>query len=117
MKKFIFTLALLSMLLCLFALSVSAAATNEFGEVEIITGMDEKSVFGDDGRADAYTSRVVLFDGTEYHTYPAYYIFTNNINISIIYIYIRAFFNKVTYSVSLINQIELYAVVSKACTP
>jgi len=80
MKKFIFTLALLSMLLCLFALSVSAAATNEFGEVEIITGMDEKSVFGDDGRADAYTSRVVLFDGTEYHTYPAYYIFTNNIN-------------------------------------
>ena len=78
MKKFIFTLAILSMLLCLFAISLSAATTNEFGEVEIVSGMDEKSVFGDDGKAATYTSRVVLFDGTEYHTYPAYYIFTNN---------------------------------------
>ena len=80
MKKFIFTLAILSMLLCVFAISVSAAATNEFGDVQIVPGMDEKSVFGDDGKADTYTSRVVLFDGTEYHTYPAYYIFTNNVN-------------------------------------
>ena len=80
MKKFIFTLAILSMLLCVFAISVSADATNEFGDVQIVPGMDEKSVFGDDGKADTYTSRVVLFDGTEYHTYPAYYIFTNNVN-------------------------------------
>ena len=80
MRKFTFTLAILSILLCLFAVSVSAAATNEFGEVEIVSGMDEKSVFGDDGKADTYTTRVVLFDGTEYHTYPAYYIFTNNVN-------------------------------------
>ena len=80
MKKNIFTLAILSVLFCLLAISVGAATTNEFGDVEIVDGMDEKSVFGDDGRLDAYTSRVVLYDGAEYHTYPAYYIFTNNIN-------------------------------------
>ena len=80
MKKLSLTLAILCMLLCLFAVSISAATTNEFGEVEIVAGMNEKSVFGDDGKADTFTSRVVLFDGTEYHTYPAYYIFTNNVN-------------------------------------
>ena len=78
MKKLIFTLAILSILFCLFSISVNAAATNEFGEVEIVLGIDEKPVFGDDGKAETYTSRVVLFDGNEYHTYPAYYIFTNN---------------------------------------
>ncbi|MBO4982646.1 MAG: leucine-rich repeat protein [Clostridia bacterium] len=80
MKKIIFTLTILSVLFCLLAISVGAATTNEFGEVEIVTGMSEKPVFGNDGRADTYTSRVVMFDGTEYHTYPAYYIFTNNVN-------------------------------------
>ena len=80
MKKIILTLAIASMLLCLFVVSVSAATTNEFGEVQIVTGMDEKSVFGDDGKIDSFKSRVVLFDGTEYYTYPSYYIFTNNVN-------------------------------------
>ena len=80
MKKLFLTLAILSVLVCALVISVGAATTNEFGEVEIISGMDEKSVFGADGTADGYTSRVVLFDGTEYHTYPAYYVFTNNVN-------------------------------------
>ncbi len=80
MKKLILTLAILSALICALVISVSAASTNEFGEVEIVGGMDEKSVFGNDGTEDGYTSRVVLFDGKEYHTYPAYYIFTNNVN-------------------------------------
>ncbi|MBO5378739.1 MAG: leucine-rich repeat domain-containing protein [Clostridia bacterium] len=80
MKKITLTLVIISMLLCLFIATAGAAATNEFGEAEIVPGMDEKSVFGDDGRADTYTTRVVLFDGTEYHTYPAYYVFTNSVN-------------------------------------
>lgn len=80
MKKLILTLAILSALICALVISVSAASTSEFGEVEIVGGMDEKSVFGGDGTEDGYTSRVVLFDGKEYHTYPAYYIFTNNVN-------------------------------------
>ena len=79
-KKIIFTIAIIAVLSCLFAIGVSAAATNEFGEIEYVSGMDEKSVFGQDGTALTATSRVVLFDGKEYHTYPAYYIFTNNVN-------------------------------------
>ena len=78
-KKIFLALAIISLLTCLFAISVNAATTNEFGEVEIIAGISEKSVFGADGTADGYTSKVVMFDGTEYHTYPAYYIFTNNV--------------------------------------
>ena len=78
-KKIFLALAIISLLTCLFAISVNAATTNEFGEVEIIAGISEKSVFGVDGTADGYTSKVVMFDGTEYHTYPAYYIFTNNV--------------------------------------
>ena len=80
MKKLILTMAILSALICALVISVNAASTSEFGEVEIVGGMDEKSVFGDDGTEAGYTSRVVLFDGNEYHTYPAYYIFTNNVN-------------------------------------
>lgn len=79
-KKILFALAISALLVCLFAVGVSAASTNEFGEVEIVSGISEKNVFGADGTADGYTSRVVMFDGTEYHTYPAYYIFTNDVN-------------------------------------
>ena len=80
MKKFILMLVLAMAFVCTLALSVGAAETNEFGTVEVVSGMDEKSVFGDDGRADTFTTRVVLFDGGEYHTYPSYYIFTNDVN-------------------------------------
>lgn len=85
MKKIVFTFALVTVLVCLFAISISAASTNEFADlkdVELVPGMDEKSVFGEDGEESTFTSRVVLYDsvGKEYHTYPAYYIFTNNVN-------------------------------------
>ena len=81
MKKKLFLALLVGIVLtCIFAISVSAATTNEFGTVEIVSGISEKSVFGADGTASGYTTRVVLFDGTEYHTYPAYYIFTNDVN-------------------------------------
>ena len=78
MKKVLLTTLILSVLICLFAISISAAPTDEFGTVEKLTGISEKSAFGDDGKADSYTSRVVLFDGEEYHTYPSYYIFSNS---------------------------------------
>ena len=80
MKKLILTIACISVLLCALVIFASAATTSEFGEVEIVGGMSEKSVFGADGTESGYTSRVVLFDGDEYHTYPAYYIFTNDVN-------------------------------------
>ena len=79
-RKILLTMLALSALLCLFVVLASAASTNEFGEIEYVSGMDEKSVFGDDGAENTFTSRVVLYDGAEYHTYPAYYIFTNDIN-------------------------------------
>ena len=80
MKRIILTLMLVVALTCLLAIATSAATTNEFGDVEIIPGMSEKSVFGDDGRESTFTTRIVLFDGTEYHTYPSYYVFTNDEN-------------------------------------
>ena len=80
MKRIILTLMLVVALTCLLAIATSAATTNEFGDVEIIPGMSEKSVFGDDGRESTFTTRIVLFDGAEYHTYPSYYVFTNDEN-------------------------------------
>ena len=103
MKKLIITLAILSVLICSLALSVSAAPTNEFGDVEIVAGMDEKSVFGDDGCADTYTSRVVLFDGAQYHTYPAYYIFTNSVNTTTDFSQLNTLANKSYYKNSVIR--------------
>ena len=70
-KKILLMLAVVCILAFVMSLSAFAAATDEFGTVETIEGMSEKSAFGDDGRADTFKSRVVLFDGTEYHTYPA----------------------------------------------
>ena len=78
MKKTILALLIVSLLVCLFSISISAASTDEFGEIEYIEGMSDKSAFGIDGTKDA-TSRVVLFDGEEYHTYPSYYICKNNV--------------------------------------
>ena len=76
-KKLVLFLAILSVLACIFAISITAAE-NDFGTVETFTGISEKSTFGADGTASGYTSRVVLFDGTNYHTYPSYYIFPNS---------------------------------------
>ena len=81
-KKLLIALFIATLFVCVFAISVSAATTNEFGTVETLTGISEKSAFGTDGTANGYTSKVVLFDGTEYHTYPAYYIFSNSTSLS-----------------------------------
>lgn len=76
-RKLLLFLAIVSALVCVFATAVSAAEADEFGTPEIIPGMGEKSAFGEDGVGATFTSRVVMYDGEEYHTYPSYYIFAN----------------------------------------
>ena len=61
MKKLSLTLFIVAILVCVLAISVGAT-TNEFGEIEYVEGMSDKSAFGTDGTKEA-TSRVVLFDG------------------------------------------------------
>lgn len=66
-RKILLTALIVIALISAFAISVFAT---DFGTLETIDGMPERS------KLDT-TSRVVLFDGTDYHTYPAYYIFLN----------------------------------------
>ena len=70
-KKFLLMISMLIVFCCFFAISINAAATNEFGTPEISDKIDLSSMAEDD---DVYC---VLFDGTEYHTYPSRYIVTN----------------------------------------
>lgn len=76
MKKIFQILTLCALSCFLFAVSISASEyIPAFGEMTFIDGMAEDSVFGDDGRADTCTSRVLMSDGK---TYPTYYILNNN---------------------------------------
>ena len=76
-KKIFLALAISIMLVCLFAVGVSAvtgSTSNEYGTVTEVKGMDSlASVYSD------HTSRVVLknADGT-FTTYPSYYIYNGN---------------------------------------
>lgn len=72
-KRLFFMLTMTIMLVCIFAFSVSAATTNEFGVAEKIDGIDLTDMSTDT------TSRVVLTDGNgNYYTYPSQYVVTNN---------------------------------------
>ena len=79
-KKILLFLAIMSVLVCIFAISASAAvtgsATNEYGNVTTVDGIATKDKLDE-------TSRVVLknADGT-YTTYPAYYVLSNNTSAS-----------------------------------
>ncbi|MBQ7226216.1 MAG: leucine-rich repeat protein [Clostridia bacterium] len=74
MKKVIITVSIMALLVCFFALGVSAAgaATDAFGEVTVIEGVDAPTLLDT-------TSRVVILasDGT-YYTFPSYYILEDN---------------------------------------
>lgn len=102
-KKILLLTLMLALFVFAFALSVSAASSNEFGEVEILSGMSEKSSFGLDGTVEGYTSRIVLYDGTEYHTYPAYYILTNSKTPSLTFDEIKAATGKEYANTSIIR--------------
>ena len=76
-KRIILTLVLALMLAFAFVVSASAAVTgstsNEYGDVKIVDGMDDKNKYNDT------TSRVVLQnEDLTYTTYPAYYIFNGS---------------------------------------
>ena len=80
MKKKLLLVALaVAMLMCLFTIAVSAATVPDWTSVTEVSGMSDKSVFGNDGKAGA-TSRVLMSDG---FTYPAYYICKNQTSLSI----------------------------------
>ena len=79
MKKLLLAMLMVTALVCLFAVSVSAAEIPEWGEITPVDGMADKSVFGDDGKAGA-TSRILMSDGI---TYPAYYICNNSTTLGI----------------------------------
>ena len=80
MKKKLLLVALaVAMLMCLFTIVASAATVPDWTEITEVSGMSEKSVFGNDGKAGA-TSRVLMSDGI---TYPAYYICKNQTSLSV----------------------------------
>ena len=74
-KLMLFVVALMSVI-CIFAISAGAATTNEFGTLETLDGIDLT------GMANDTESRVVLYDGTEYHTYPSSYIVKDSATLS-----------------------------------
>ncbi len=89
MKRKIFLAMLACVVLCAFlAICASAATTNEFGTVETSSTIDLT------GMATDTDLRVVLYDGTEYHTYPAQYIVTSATDITLDFTKINAAFGK-----------------------
>ena len=91
-KKFLLVISMVALLVCVFAITVSATMTgstsNVFGEKISIDGMNTSGMATDDG------SRVVLQhtvdDVTYYNTYPANYIVTNKSTNRIDYTNINA---------------------------
>ena len=79
-KKLVLFFAILSAMICLFAITAMAAEIPEWpDEVTTVDGMSDKEVFGADGTVGA-TSRVLMSDGV---AYPAYYIFKNSTTLGI----------------------------------
>ena len=72
-NKLLLTALMISLLVCLLAVGVFAAETDEFGTVETIDGIDLSTMSKD---ADA---RIVVKDKNgEYHTYPSRYFVSNS---------------------------------------
>ncbi|MBQ8146339.1 MAG: leucine-rich repeat domain-containing protein, partial [Clostridia bacterium] len=81
-KKFLLSLAIVAMLICVFAISASAdtivpSSSDEFGA---LTTFDEAIGRTDIGqnKDDGTIARTVLFDGTSYYTVPTTYILSKN---------------------------------------
>ncbi len=75
-KKLLLITLMIALFICVFV--ISASATNyvpAFGEMTKVEGMAEKATFGNDGKFDTCTSRVLMDDGI---TYPAYYIYDDS---------------------------------------
>lgn len=78
-RKLFLSLILTAVIALALAICVSAYTPN-FGDVIEVEGMAEDAIFGDDGKFETYTSRVLMSDGK---TYPAYYILNNNATFSV----------------------------------
>ncbi len=100
MRKLLLILSLCALACCLFALSVSAASTNEFGALDTSDKIDLT------GMSTDTKARVVLFDGTEYHTYPAQYIVTSANELAVNFEKINVAFTK-EYKVDSVIRIEI----------
>lgn len=101
MKRRILIIAtIMAMLICMLAISVSAASTNEFGTVETSDKIDLT------GMATDSDVKVVLFDGTEYHTYPSQYIVTSATDITLSFAKINEAFGT-SYDLKSVIRIEI----------
>ena len=101
MKKRIILFAVLTLVFAsLFVISISAAATNEFGTVETSTTIDLE------GMSTDTKARVVLYDGEEYHTYPSQYIVTDKGDMGYNFDKINTAFEK-SYGISSVIRIEI----------
>ena len=80
-KKLLLVSLMVAALVCIFAVTVSAAEIPDWTEITTVSGMADKNVFGTDGTAGA-TSRVLMSDGI---TYPAYYICKNSTTLEFSY--------------------------------
>ena len=83
-KKIILTLAVISMLICVFAISASAAIIpldEDPGldcDASLVSTLDI-AAYGESNTADDRESRVVLTDGSKYYVFPAYYVVNKSI--------------------------------------
>ena len=69
MKKAFLTVFAVAVLCCMLAVGVSAASTNEFGDVETIEGINLKNM-----SVDTEARMVIVNSAGEYHTYPTSYV-------------------------------------------
>ncbi|MBQ7761201.1 MAG: leucine-rich repeat domain-containing protein [Clostridia bacterium] len=101
MKRKLLLIAIMVVsLVCVLSFSVSAASTNEFGTVETSDTIDLTDMSTDE------TARVVLYDGTEYHTYPARYIVKSSTSFSLDFTRVNTAFTK-EYGKNSIIRIEI----------
>ena len=99
-KRVILSFVIALFMVCFFAISISAATTNEFGTPETSTTIDLE------GMSTDTKARVVLFDGTEYHTYPAQYIVTSAGDMAFNFEKINTAFQK-SYALDSVIRIEV----------
>ena len=100
-KRFVLFALSIFCLSFLFAFGVCAATTNEFGEVETSEIIDLT------GMSTDTSARVVLFDGTEYHTYPSQYIVKSAGDMALDFSKINAAFEGKSYSANSVVRFEV----------
>ena len=109
MKKILLFIAITVMACLAFTMSTFAASTNEFGTVEIFSGIDLSKMSTDN------KALVVLYDGTEYHTYPANYIVKSSSDLGVDFSKINSATGK-SYGVGSIIRIQIPTTVKKLTT-